>query len=127
MEESCRFTLEHIGIKAKDMDESVTFYSQVLGFELIKRIKPGEVELAFMRLGNAVVELVELNKPMPNQDGLVNHLALKTDDIFRATEHLKRFRVHLLSPEPCSMGEGRYNLFFRGPSGEKLELFQGSF
>lgn len=122
-----KFAIEHIGIKAQDIERSIDFYSDVLGFKLMKRVKPGEVELAFMSLADTVIELVEMKDPAACRDGLVNHLALKTEDIFAAAGHLKRHGVELLSPAPVSLGEGRFNLFFRGPSGEKLELFQGSF
>lgn len=122
-----RFKIEHIGIKAQDMEKSLAFYSEVLGFKLLNRVKPGDVELAFLSLDGMVVELVEMRGPAACRDGLVNHLALKTEDIFAATEYLKRHDVELMTPAPASLGEGRFNLFFRGPSGEKLELFQGSF
>ena len=116
---------EHIGVKAENMDVAIEFYETILGFKLIKRTKPGHTELAFLQLGHVVVELVELKGPIA-QDGLVNHLAFKVSDIFVATEHLKKHEVTLLSPEPVSFGDGRYNLFFRGPSGEKLEFYQGN-
>lgn len=117
--------VEHIGIKAYDLERAIAFYTDVLGFTLISRIKPGNVTLAFLELGSTVVELVEVVDGRHFKDGVVNHLALRVSDIFKAVEHLKAHQVELISPEPMSMGDGRYNLFFRGPSAEKLELYQG--
>ena len=126
MEETSLFKgVEHIGIKALDLEEGIRFYTEVLGFKFSHRIKPGEVELAFLELGGTVVELVEVVDGRRFEDGVVNHLALRVTDIFKAIEHLKEHQVEMASSEPMAIGEGRYNFFFRGPSGEKLELYQG--
>ncbi|WP_427854375.1 VOC family protein [Desulfosporosinus metallidurans] len=126
METTTLFTgVEHIGIKALDMETAIRFYIEVLGFKFSHRIKPGEVELAFLELGGTVVELVEVVDGRRFEDGVVNHLALRVVDIFKAIEHLKQHQVEVPSSEPMDIGEGRYNFFFRGPSGEKLELYQG--
>ncbi|HBP63088.1 MAG TPA: lactoylglutathione lyase [Desulfosporosinus sp.] len=117
--------VEHIGIKALEMEKAIQFYVQVLGFEFLYRIKPGKVELAFLDLGGTIVELVEVAEGARYEDGVVNHLAIRVADIFKAIEHLKAQQVELSSSEPMALGEGRFNLFFRGPSGEKLELYQG--
>lgn len=116
--------VEHIGIKALDLEKAIQFYIKVLGFEFLYRIKPGEVELVFLELGGTVVELVEVVDGRRYEEGVVNHLAIRVSDIFKAIEHLKAQQVELTSSEPMALGEGRYNFFFRGPSGEKLELYQ---
>ncbi|MGI1658757.1 MAG: VOC family protein [Desulfitobacterium sp.] len=117
--------LAHIGIKTVDMNQAVAFYKDVLGFDLIERIKPGNVELIFMKFGENVIELIEIDDHRKFEDGAVNHLALKVEDIFRAVTWLKDHHVECINQEPREMGEGRFNFFFRGPSGEKLELYQG--
>ncbi|AFL99698.1 lactoylglutathione lyase-like lyase [Desulfitobacterium dehalogenans ATCC 51507] len=116
--------LAHIGIKSMNMDQAAAFYSEVLGFELLERIKPGDVELIFMKCGETVVELIEINDQKKFEDGVVNHLALRVEDIFQAVAWLKEHHVECINAEPREMEGGRYNFFFRGPSGEKLELFQ---
>ncbi|WP_242976043.1 VOC family protein [Desulfosporosinus sp. FKB] len=114
----------HIGIKALDIEKALRFYREVLGFRLIQRIRPGEAELVFLELGNTVIELVEVVDNRTFEDGVVNHLALRVEDIFQAIKHLQEHHVEMPSVEPMSLDEGRYNFFFRGPSGEKLELYQ---
>jgi len=122
--ESLFMGVEHIGIKALDLEKAIQFYIKALGFEFLYRIKPGEVELVFLELGGTVVELVEVADGRRYEDGVVNHLAIRVSDIFKAIEHLKAQKVELASSEPMALGKGRYNFFFRGPSGEKLELYQ---
>jgi catechol 2,3-dioxygenase-like lactoylglutathione lyase family enzyme len=117
-------SLEHIGIKTVDIEAAVKFYTTILGFDFISRIKPGDVELVFLKLDETVIELVEVNNGTVFSDGVVNHIAFCVNDIFKAVEWLKSNGVELLNEEPRSMGEGRFNFFFRGPSGEKLELYQ---
>lgn len=116
--------LEHIGIKTKDLEKGILFYTQVLGFTLVNRMKPGDAELVFLRLGETVIELVE-SKEGDLGDGVVNHIALRVPDIFAAADYLKFHGVECVSSEPMPIGESKYNFFFRGPSGEKLELIQG--
>lgn len=117
-------SVEHIGIKTINIEEGIQFYTKVLGFEFLHRVKPGHVELAFLRLGETVIELVEMKEGEQFGDGVVNHLALNVSDIEKAVEWLIENQVTLLQDKPASLGEGRYNFFFRGPSGEKLELYQ---
>jgi len=116
--------VEHIGIKALDIEKALRFYVEVLGFKYLYRIKPGDVELVFLELGGTVVELVEVIDGRRFEDGVVNHLAIRVSDIDKAIEHLKAHQVEMTVSEPMALGEGRYNFFFRGPSGEKLELYQ---
>lgn len=125
METNALFTgVEHVGIKALEIEKAIQFYIEVLGFKLLHRIKPGEVELVFLELGGTVVELVEVVDGRKFEDGVVNHLAIRVSDIIKAIQHLKDHQVDLTTSEPMPLGEGRYNFFFRGPSGEKLELYQ---
>ncbi|KJR44734.1 hypothetical protein UF75_4889 [Desulfosporosinus sp. I2] len=116
--------IEHIGIKALELEKAIRFYIEVLGFKFLHKIKPGEAELAFLELGGTVVELVEVVDGSKFKDGVVNHLAIRVSDIVKAVEHLKGHQVELINSEPMSLGEGRYNFFFRGPSGERLEFYQ---
>jgi len=116
--------VEHIGIKALEMEKAIHFYTEVLGFKFLHRIKPGDVELVFLELGGTVVELVEVVNGQKYEDGVVNHLAIRVSDIIKAINHLKDHHIELTVLEPMSIGEGRYNFFFRGPSGERLELYQ---
>jgi len=116
--------VEHIGIKALEMEKAIQFYVKVLGFKFLYRIKPGAVELAFLELAGTIVELVEVAEGAHYEDGVVNHLAIRVSDMSKAIEHLKAQQVELSTSEPMALGEGRFNFFFRGPSGEKLELYQ---
>ena len=125
MAEKLFLGVEHIGIKAADIEQAVKFYTEMLGFSIVNRMKPGAVELVFLSLGGSVVELVEAGEEFKGLDGVVNHLALHVSDIFAAVDRLRQHNVECLTAEPVAIGANRYNFFFRGPSGERIELFQG--
>jgi len=55
MEDQALFMgVEHIGIKALNLEKALQFYMKVLGFEFLYRIKPGKVELAFLELDQLI-------------------------------------------------------------------------
>jgi lactoylglutathione lyase/glyoxylase I family protein len=56
---------------------------------------------------------------------VVDHFTLRVSDIFAAVEVLKNQGLELITPEPVAIESiYRYIFFFRGPSGEKIELVQ---
>lgn len=115
----------HVNVQAPDLEKAVKFYTEVLGCALVNRMELGPVKLVFLNLGGTVLELKEAPDRTTPQDGLVDHIALQVTDIFAAVELLKSQGVEFITPEPTSIGPDRHIFFFRGPSGEKIELMQG--
>lgn len=120
--------MEHVGILAADLDESIRFYTEILGMKLIER-KPlnEQVDLAFLSFPgqeDAQVELIGRDPGDMAAEGLVNHLAFTVDDIDEAIEKLKQAGVEVSDEWPKTILDGRKIAFFKGPSGEKLEIFQ---
>jgi catechol 2,3-dioxygenase-like lactoylglutathione lyase family enzyme len=123
---------DHLAIIAKDMDESVRFYTEVLGFEVFDRGEiPGQ-RILNTRLrapgDKFIVELVQFtdSRDYHYGDGLIEVVALKVDDIFAAIDELKGKGVEFLTDGPNEVGPGDYFIFFRGPAGEKLEIIQNN-
>ena len=50
--------LAHIGVRVSDMEASLRFYTEILGFELTHRQKLGTTELAFLNIGTCLLELI---------------------------------------------------------------------
>jgi len=115
---------EHIGINVDDLERSIAFYTQVLGLELIERREVRHLKIAFIKLGDTEIELVEGSRSHERADGIVNHLALAVRDIDAVVEHLRRHKVELIDEAPREIWDGCRIAFFRGPDGEKLELFE---
>lgn len=121
--------LEHTGIMVKSMDASVQFYQTVLGMELkgILQHNAPEIKLGFLGFhgdDGCVVELVEGFKSGLPSEGTVHHLAFTVDDVEKETERLKSLGVKLLDNGITTLRNGARYIFFEGPDGEQLELFQ---
>ena len=123
--------IEHIGIMVKDMDESIRFYTEVLGLKLVERAPLNEtVELAFLSFPgqeNVQIELIGRDPSTIPEEGLVNHLAFTVPDLEAAMARLQEAGVEFSAEWPRRILDGGQIAFFKGPSGEKLELFQRSF
>lgn len=120
--------LAHIGVKVSDMQRSLRFYVNDLGFELCNFYeRPNGTELAFVQAGTCIVELIH----SPESDlgavgaGIIDHFCLECDDIDAYLAGLEG-KVKPLNPVgdmPDMLG-GVRNVFFEGPDGERIELFQ---
>ena len=65
--------LQHIGIPSEDIQKSIAFY-EALGFTKIYETMNGEEKVAFMELGNLVLELYG-NRPIKGERGAIDHIA----------------------------------------------------
>ena len=64
--------LQHSGMIAKDLDETIKFYREVMGFELAGLFMNGENRCAFLRYGHLTIETWE-GDPAPMTTGAINH------------------------------------------------------
>ena len=122
--------VEHIGVKVNDIERSIAFYTNVLGFTLTGRDVTNGIALAFISAGNTVLELIAPPDGVGAMgEGQVAHIAFTVDDIDAAVATLREGGVVFASAEPevhhDIMG-GSQLIFFTGPDGEILELFQPS-
>lgn len=120
--------LAHIGVRVSNMQRSLEFYVNDLGMELTDKYeRPGGTVLAFLQAGTCVLELIY----SPKVDvkaltaGQVDHVCFECDDI---EEYIARLegKVEVISEighMPDVQG-GAKNIFFKGPDGERIELFQ---
>ena len=71
--------LQHSGMPAKDLDETIEFYTKKLGFELAGLFHNGENRCAFLRYGHLTIETWE-GDPAPLTTGAINtgHSTLPT-------------------------------------------------
>lgn len=120
--------LAHIGVRVSDMKRSLEFYVNELGFELTHLYdRPGGTQLGFIQAGTCIIELI----CSPSVDvaalkpGQVDHICLECDDIdaFMARLAGKVEVVSAVGEMPDIQGGAR-NVFFKGPDGERIELFQ---
>ena len=122
--------LAHIGVHAYDMDVSLDFYVNKLGFELFESCDLGPTKLRFVRAGSCIVELISTpdGKQWPNE-GVVAHIAMEVKDIRAVVAGLKAKGVAFRTPDVSVIPAlfpttGSTNIFFDGPNGEALELYE---
>ena len=123
--------LAHIGIHTDNLQESIEFYTDVLGFTLdhTADLHGGGVRLAFLNLGSCIVELINIadkNVAASRQAGVIDHLALGVKDISSLVQRLEDRGVtyETKAPSNIPIKKGAKNIFFMGPSGERLEFFE---
>jgi lactoylglutathione lyase len=116
-------------IRVRDLDESIRFYTEVLGMRLLRRkdYPDGKFTLAFVGYGeeseNTVVELTHNWEVDDYEIGTAfGHLALAVDDVFNACDEI-RARGGNVVREPGPMKHGTTTLaFVEDPDGYKIEL-----
>ena len=102
--------IEHIEIITPNLEESIKFYSEIIGFEIINRKTigvRGVSEIAHLSLNNSRLELIEIRKAAPVlEQPHVGYrmMALLVDDMEKAIKHLKTNDVKIVI-EPRSMSE----------------------
>jgi len=125
--------LAHIQISTKDLEKSIQFYVDNLGFQVINRSEltrpDGTTKMALVRLGSCILELAQPAKPetvLEKTRGTIGHFAIEVTDIEKAVAAVKAKGI-TLDRDVFTMEHlfgGIRGAFLTGPSGESIELFQ---
>ena len=129
------YRLNYSGIRVKDMDESLRFYTEVLGMEVVEpreRTPPTEGEVVTLRSPGGQ-QLLELNwyaegsrfgSPYANGEEL-DHLGFDVDDLDGAIAELSRKGVEVvIRPGEIGGSIGWREAFVKDPNGIWIELLQ---
>jgi lactoylglutathione lyase len=123
--------LLHTMIRVGDLDESINFYTDVLGMQLLRKkdYPDGKFTLAFVGYGpeseHAVIELTH-NWDTDHYDlgNGFGHIALAVDDAAAACEEIRR-RGGRVVREAGPMKHGTTVIaFVEDPNGYKIELIE---
>jgi lactoylglutathione lyase len=123
--------LLHTMLRVGNLDESIRFYCEILGMQLLRRkdYPSGEFTLAFIGYGdeadNTVIELTyNWGKTAYDLGDAYGHIALGVDDIY-ATCAAIQAQGGKISREPGPMKHGTTVIaFIEDPDGYKVELIQ---
>ncbi len=136
-----RVTIITLGVD--DLDRSLAFYRDLLGFQLVRIIEcppamrlgdvvglPGcSARIAHLVLGEAMLELFEYQDPRgrpidrTQADHGFTHIGLRTTDTREDYRSLSARGVPFIH-EPIEFRPGVWIAYFRGPDGEVCELRQ---
>lgn len=121
----------HTMLRVGDLDQSINFYTKVLGMKLIRQhdYPDGEFTLAFVGYGNeynnSVIELTyNYGKTSYEMGNAYGHMALEVDDAYKACEAVKAAGGKVIR-EAGSMKHGTIIIaFIEDPDGYKIEFIQ---
>ncbi len=141
--------VDAIGITVSEMNRSVKFYTEVLGFkkvsdaelfgieyERLEGIFGLHIRLVRMQLGNEFIELTDyltsggrsIPEDAKSNDLIFQHIAVVVSDIEKAYQHLRKFNVEYVSTIPQTLpksipgAEGIKAFYFHDPDNHNLEL-----
>lgn len=119
--------LLHTRMRVSDLDETIRFYTAVLGLEVIERkTSPRGSHLAFLQVPNSD-ELIELTSfppsgPVKVQEDLV-HLAFQVENLDETIASLKEQGI-TITDGPTKTSSGSRFIFIDAPDGYEIELIE---
>ncbi|MDM5186451.1 VOC family protein [Bacillus sp. DX4.1] len=121
--------IEHVGLMVANLETSISFYEEVVGLTLIKRMGHPDPNLKLAFLGaeesqETIIELIEGYNPSLPTEGKVHHICFKVDSLEDEIERLKKLHVTFLTEEIETLLDGARYIFFSGPDGEWVEFFE---
>lgn len=127
--------VDHVEINANDLDETVRFYTDVLGFTLQRRLsvdqpaRPGSdgsgyrFEMASLTLGDFMIEVFPSSAAQPKRDALGPRIiALRVHDMATAVAALRARGVTIASEPRASVSFHGLRAEIVDPNGVHIEL-----
>ncbi|MFC4304465.1 VOC family protein [Cohnella boryungensis] len=123
--------IDHVGVMVSDMDQTIRFYTEIVGLEVKSRFTHtnGLLQLAFLGTPGAEGTEIELiqgyNAQLPTE-GKIHHFAITVDDIEAEYERLKELHIEFVDgfDQITALPNGHRYFFFHGPDREWIEFFQ---
>lgn len=115
--------IEHIGIAVKNLEESIKYYENILGFKCysIEEVADQKVKTAFFKVGQTKIELLEstaedgpINKFIEKKGEGLHHIAFNVNNIQNALNEAEDKGVNLIDKIPRKGAEG-LNIAFLHP------------
>jgi lactoylglutathione lyase len=119
-------TLRHTSLPVSDVEETVAFYEDLVGYEVVRSFESDGVENVFVgepdsdAEDDAAVQLVAVGEPVDTGD--FEHVALTTDDVDAAVADLDD---DMVDDGPTTMEDlGLRVAFLEDPDGWGIELVE---
>ncbi len=123
--------IHHIAITVNNLEESIKFYTQILGFEIVKKFtkKDMKASVCFIKLNDFQIELWQFQDMKKNIESLndikvrgIRHIAFAVDNLKQSISQLKEKGIKF--SEPKLGGSGHYYSFTTDPNGIPLEFYE---
>jgi len=126
--------LLHTMLRVGNLEESINFYTDVLGMKLLRQkdYPKGQFTLAFMGYGdeadNTVIEFTYNWGVDQYEVGTgFGHLAINVDDVYDATERAKSYGAKVIREAGPMNGGETICAFLKDPNGYEIELLSKKF
>jgi len=127
--------IDHIGIAVYSIEDKLPLYRDVLGLEFLgdEIVAEQKVRVAFFRLGESMIELLEptddegpIARFLERHGEGIHHVAAGTEDIEAAREQAEQGGLRLLSDRPLDGAHGKLISFVhpKDTGGVLLEFTQ---
>jgi glyoxylase I family protein len=122
--------MHHIAISVSDLDKSLQFYKNILGFVEAKSFEREDLgaRAVFITLDSIQIELWHFTEQTKNSDDLfdlqilgIKHLAFAVNNIEEKHKELKAQGIDISKPKTAATGK---YCFFKDPDGIPLELYE---
>lgn len=106
----------HIGLEVENLEEAISFYKNLLGFEVEDRFSFMGEKIAFLTLKAFRIELIE------NQlERKSTHICFEVTDLH---DIMNDFPAMEILEGPYSLQNGWKTVFYEGPNKEQIEFLQ---
>lgn len=126
-------------ITVKSMEQSVTFYENVIGLEVVSRLTDqvgnNQVNISFLRdpqfPDSSLIELIEYNQWMGDGEGQKNFhrptmlVCFEVKDLDATLEVIKRNEIEIIRGPFETAGGHMRVVFFKDPNDAVIELIEG--
>lgn len=124
------FGIHHVCIHTPDIDKSIKFYTELMGFSVVGKETCDFGEYAMLKSGSSRLELIQPNERDEDtfgDKGSITHIGLDVKGIDEVVADLKAKGVKFVSDEICDeaapMG-GLRAITLLGPSDEHINLYE---
>ena len=121
----------HSMIRVNNLEESIKFYTEVLGMKILreKEYPEGKFSLAFLGYGkeaeDTVIELTyNWDTSYYEHGNAFGHIAIEVDDIYKICEEIKDKGTKVIRDPGPMMGSKLLLAFIEDPNGYKIELIE---
>jgi lactoylglutathione lyase len=117
--------ISHIALNVADMDKSLHFYCNVLGFTVAFELcnDKGEPWIKYIKAGKS--QFIELfyNRKGENTAGSFSHVCFEVDDIQKTAENLRAHNINVDSG-PSKGKDFNWQCWAKDPDGNRIEFMQ---
>lgn len=114
----------HTTCYVSDLERSLSFYRDLLGLPVLRRMQAGDAEIAFLgESGKPAIELICRGGKVPPPGGF--SIGFRVNSLDEATRRLERAGYPLLRG-PVMPGPAIRFSFFRDPDGIEVQLLEYS-